>query len=430
MESCVDSSEEILKKELFVSNSNNTMVEIGKNYIRKNRYTNVGVAARSFKLSGIGFSSKESLTQSSVRDSLLESSKNVIMPYSKDEDKIVKRDIENIKELLSFRSNNYDDFEDILQEITKEIEHKGIKVDNIIYYNSNLEYKIINTTLDNIIEGKKNTCNIEMTLTNKGKKESVIIDLPKIDFCKEKILSNMQILKYKENSNLIYKDYYEYKLLFNSTIFGYICFVFTYLISGVCLLSNKEFYDFIKDKKIKDAIRIIENSTFNKRLNCKYDMEGNLRIPVEILGEGIIKNAITDKSSSKLLEHLNTASCFREDIKSYPSSVPTSIEIVSGNDSKIIESLNEITEDYFMVDEIVGGEAGINPHNGDINIICSGYIHNGYQRGEKIKIYIETNILEIFNNVTSVTKDKYYFSDCLILSPFVLVENIRYRRIK
>ena len=221
----------------------------------------------------------------------------------------------------------------------------------------------------------------------------------------------------------------QYNLIFNSTIFGYICFVFSYLISGECLVTNKDFYEFIKDKKIKDTERIIENSKLNKRLDCKYDMEGNLRIPYEIFSKGTLINAFTNSSSSKELGCINTASCFREDIKSYPTSVATSVEIERGNDSQIIESLNEISEDYFMIDEIVGGEAGINPCNGEINLVCSGYIHNGYQRGEKLKIYIQTSILELFNNIISMTSEKYYFSDCLILTPFVLVENIRYRKI-
>lgn len=101
----------------------------------------------------------------------------------------------------------------------------------------------------------------------------------------------------------------------------------------------------------------------------------------------------------------------------------------NGYDSKIIKCFDEINDYYFMIDEIVGGEAGINHYNGKINIVCSGNIHNGYQRGEKLKIYVETNILELFNNITAMTKEKYYFSDCLILSPFMLVDHIKFTKI-
>ena len=414
MKSYTSILEETLEEELFMSNLNTLRIEIDKKYKIKNNYTSEGVAARSFKASGVGFSSRESLTENSVVDSLLESGKNIIKPYIEGEKKKIKKKIEKKK---------------ILQEITKDIECAGIKVNKIIYQNTNLDYKIINTTIDDIIEGNRNTCNIEIILENDGRKEHVVVDLPQSEFCKEKVLSCIHSLKYKYNNNLKYNSDKQYNLIFNSTIFGYICFVFSYLISGECLVTNKDFYEFIKDKKIKDTVRIIENSNLNKRLDCKYDMEGNLRIPYEIFSKGTLINAFTNSSSSKELGCINTASCFREDIKSYPTSVATSVEIERGNDSQIIESLNEISEDYFMIDEIVGGEAGINPCNGEINLVCSGYIHNGYQRGEKLKIYIQTSILELFNNIISMTSEKYYFSDCLILTPFVLVENIRYRKI-
>ena len=429
MKSYTSILEETLEEELFMSNLNTLRIEIDKKYKIKNNYTSEGVAARSFKASGVGFSSRESLTENSVVDSLLESGKNIIKPYIEGEKKIVKKKFDKIKETIIFRDKKDEVSERILQEITKDIECAGIKVNKIIYQNTNLDYKIINTTIDDIIEGNRNTCNIEIILENDGRKEHVVVDLPQSEFCKEKVLSCIHSLKYKYNNNLKYNADKQYNLIFNSTIFGYICFVFSYLISGECLVTNKDFYEFIKDKKIKDTVRIIENSNLNKRLDCKYDMEGNLRIPYEIFSKGTLINAFTNSSSSKELGCINTASCFREDIKSYPTSVATSVEIERGNDSQIIESLNEISEDYFMSDEIVGGEAGINPCNGEINLVCSGYIHNGYQRGEKLKIYIQTSILELFNNIISMTSEKYYFSDCLILTPFVLVENIRYRKI-
>ena len=429
MKSYTSILEETLEEELFMSNLNTLRIEIDKKYKIKNNYTSEGVAARSFKASGVGFSSRESLTENSVVDSLLESGKNIIKPYIEGEKKIVKKKFDKIKETIIFRDKKDEVSERILQEITKDIECAGIKVNKIIYQNTNLYYKIINTTIDDIIEGNRNTCNIEIILENDGRKEHVVVDLPQSEFCKEKVLSCIHSLKYKYNNNLKYNADKQYNLIFNSTIFGYICFVFSYLISGECLVTNKDFYEFIKDKKIKDTVRIIENSNLNKRLDCKYDMEGNLRIPYEIFSKGTLINAFTNSSSSKELGCINTASCFREDIKSYPTSVATSVEIERGNDSQIIESLNEISEDYFMIDEIVGGEAGINPCNGEINLVCSGYIHNGYQRGEKLKIYIQTSILELFNNIISMTSEKYYFSDCLILTPFVLVENIRYRKI-
>lgn len=429
MKSYTSILEETLEEELFMSNLNTLRIEIDKKYKIKNNYTSEGVAARSFKASRVGFSSRESLTENSVVDSLLESGKNIIKPYIEGEKKIVKKKFDKIKETIIFRDKKDEVSERILQEITKDIECAGIKVNKIIYQNTNLDYKIINTTIDDIIEGNRNTCNIEIILENDGRKEHVVVDLPQSEFCKEKVLSCIHSLKYKYNNNLKYNADKQYNLIFNSTIFGYICFVFSYLISGECLVTNKDFYEFIKDKKIKDTVRIIENSNLNKRLDCKYDMEGNLRIPYEIFSKGTLINAFTNSSSSKELGCINTASCFREDIKSYPTSVATSVEIERGNDSQIIESLNEISEDYFMIDEIVGGEAGINPCNGEINLVCSGYIHNGYQRGEKLKIYIQTSILELFNNIISMTSEKYYFSDCLILTPFVLVENIRYRKI-
>ena len=429
MKSYTSILEETLEEELFMSNLNTLRIEIDKKYKIKNNYTSEGVAARSFKASGVGFSSRESLTENSVVDSLLESGKNIIKPYIEGEKKIVKKKFDKIKETIIFRDKKDEVSERILQEITKDIECAGIKVNKIIYQNTNLDYKIINTTIDDIIEGNRNTCNIEIILENDGRKEHVVVDLPQSEFCKEKVLSCIHSLKYKYNNNLKYNADKQYNLIFNSTIFGYICFVFSYLISGECLVTNKDFYEFIKDKKIKDTVRIIENSNLNKRLDCKYDMEGNLRIPYEIFSKGTLINAFTNSSSSKELGCINTASCFREDIKSYPTSVATSVEIERGNDSQIIESLNEISEDYFMIDEIVGGEAGINPCNGEINLVCSGYIHNVYQRGEKLKIYIQTSILELFNNIISMTSEKYYFSDCLILTPFVLVENIRYRKI-
>ena len=82
-----------------------------------------------------------------------------------------------------------------------------------------------------------------------------------------------------------------------------------------------------------------------------------------------------------------------------------------------------------MIDEIVGGEAGINPCNGEINLVCSGYIHNGYQRGEKLKIYIQTSILELFNNIISMTSEKYYFSDCPYINTICVSRKYKYRKI-
>ena len=327
MKSYTSILEETLEEELFMSNLNTLRIEIDKKYKIKNNYTSEGVAARSFKASGVGFSSRESLTENSVVDSLLESGKNIIKPYIEGEKKIVKKKFDKIKETIIFRDKKDEVSERILQEITKDIECAGIKVNKIIYQNTNLDYKIINTTIDDIIEGNRNTCNIEIILENDGRKEHVVVDLPQSEFCKEKVLSCIHSLKYKYNNNLKYNADKQYNLIFNSTIFGYICFVFSYLISGECLVTNKDFYEFIKDKKIKDTVRIIENSNLNKRLDCKYDMEGNLRIPYEIFSKGTLINAFTNSSSSKELGCINTASCFREDIKSYPTSVATSVEI-------------------------------------------------------------------------------------------------------
>ena len=299
MKSYTSILEETLEEELFMSNLNTLRIEIDKKYKIKNNYTSEGVAARSFKASGVGFSSRESLTENSVVDSLLESGKNIIKPYIEGEKKIVKKKFDKIKETIIFRDKKDEVSERILQEITKDIECAGIKVNKIIYQNTNLDYKIINTTIDDIIEGNRNTCNIEIILENDGRKEHVVVDLPQSEFCKEKVLSCIHSLKYKYNNNLKYNADKQYNLIFNSTIFGYICFVFSYLISGECLVTNKDFYEFIKDKKIKDTVRIIENSNLNKRLDCKYDMEGNLRIPYEIFSKGTLINAFTNSSSSK-----------------------------------------------------------------------------------------------------------------------------------
>ena len=259
MKSYTSILEETLEEELFMSNLNTLRIEIDKKYKIKNNYTSEGVAARSFKASGVGFSSRESLTENSVVDSLLESGKNIIKPYIEGEKKIVKKKFDKIKETIIFRDKKDEVSERILQEITKDIECAGIKVNKIIYQNTNLDYKIINTTIDDIIEGNRNTCNIEIILENDGRKEHVVVDLPQSEFCEEKVLSCIHSLKYKYNNNLKYNADKQYNLIFNSTIFGYICFVFSYLISGECLVTNKDFYEFIKDKKIKDTVRIIEN---------------------------------------------------------------------------------------------------------------------------------------------------------------------------
>ena len=175
MKSYTSILEETLEEELFMSNLNTLRIEIDKKYKIKNNYTSEGVAARSFKASGVGFSSRESLTENSVVDSLLESGKNIIKPYIEGEKKIVKKKFDKIKETIIFRDKKDEVSERILQEITKDIECAGIKVNKIIYQNTNLDYKIINTTIDDIIEGNRNTCNIEIILENDGRKEHVYL---------------------------------------------------------------------------------------------------------------------------------------------------------------------------------------------------------------------------------------------------------------
>ena len=77
--------------------------------------------------------------------------KNIIKPYIEGEKKIVKKKFDKIKETIIFRDKKDEVSERILQEITKDIECAGIKVNKIIYQNTNLDYKIINTTIDDII---------------------------------------------------------------------------------------------------------------------------------------------------------------------------------------------------------------------------------------------------------------------------------------
>ncbi|MGL4991243.1 metallopeptidase TldD-related protein [Cetobacterium sp.] len=417
----------ILNQELFISKTLLLNIEITPNYEIHNKYLNEGVAARTFKSTGVGFSSKEVLTEDSLKDVLKDSNNNILKMYTIKMKG--KHNIENNIKNFKISNMHFEKKEFILKEVIKVLQSRDIEVDKIIYQENNLIYNIINSLSKDIYSGTKNTCTLEIRFKRKELKEVAYTEFLKEEFDIDKVLNNLYPLRVDNIDGLNYINNKKYKIIFDNIISGHLIYVFTYLLSSNCLEFHKDFYLFIKEKKIKDTIKIIENSTNNKRLKCKYDMEGTARKPVEIFGDGKLKNIFTDIQAAEEFEYCNTASSFRSDILSYPSAMATSIEVTNGNETKIIKSVGDIKEDYIMINEIVGGEAGINYSNGNINIVCNGYIGNGDKKGEIIKIYIETSMLDFFNNIVSMTKDKYYFSDCHILTPFIITENIKYTKI-
>ncbi|MGL5823035.1 MAG: hypothetical protein ACRCYE_15635, partial [Sarcina sp.] len=72
----------ILNQELFISKTLLLNIEITPNYEIHNKYLNEGVAARTFKSTGVGFSSKEVLTEDSLKDVLKDSNNNILKMYT------------------------------------------------------------------------------------------------------------------------------------------------------------------------------------------------------------------------------------------------------------------------------------------------------------------------------------------------------------
>ena len=174
-----------------------------------------------------------------------------------------------------------------------------------------------------------------------------------------------------------------------------------------------------------NKLTIIENSKNNKIYNANIDREGVPRQEVKIIEKGKLCSIISDIEYGTKMKISTTSSSWRNTYQQIPRVKPTSISVVAGifSTEEIINKNNKI----FVIDDLIGIASGLNSSNGDFQVISEGYLIINRKILGHIRVFFQNNLINLFNNIIEISKDREYGIDGSIFVPSFLIDNIKLR---
>ena len=170
-------------------------------------------------------------------------------------------------------------------------------------------------------------------------------------------------------------------------------------INGVSIARGTSFLIDMMDKKIfPEGINIIDNPHILRGPSSRpFDGEGVRNAPLDIVGDGILKNWVLDSTSARQLGLSSNGRASRG--TSSPPSPSTSNLYMEAGSVSVKELLSDI-KDGFYVTELIG--SSVNGITGDYSRGASGYwIENGQLTYPVNEITIAGNLKDMYMQMTA-----------------------------
>lgn len=153
--------------------------------------------------------------------------------------------------------------------------------------------------------------------------------------------------------------------------------------------------------------------------SCPFDDEGTPTRPIVFIENGILQLFYTDRTTGRLLGSGTTGNGFRPDLGSYPTPELFNFMVKPGERS--LQELTAILDDGLIVDQILGGGAGI---SGDFSInIELGYrVRKGEIVGRVKNTMVAGNVYTALKQLVALGNDGEWNGSCY--TPHVIVEGL------
>ena len=229
---------------------------------------------------------------------------------------------------------------------------------------------------------------------------------------KEKVIKLLKYLESKFTETSISTN--KYNVLLNNNVVKDILNTFISSFSTRNIDMKLSFLTGKLNKKVfSDKISIIEEPVNTKFVTTRYfDDEGTLTYNKEYVSKGVFV---------KTYNNLEYALKNKEELTGNSYGV-RNFHIKEGN--KTYDELIKTMQNGIIINRIEGMHSGINTRSGDISLQATGLlVENGVVTKPLSMIILQSNIIEILNNVIEVGNDLEEFNS-IIASPSLLLHDI------
>jgi PmbA protein len=153
--------------------------------------------------------------------------------------------------------------------------------------------------------------------------------------------------------------------------------------------------------------------------SCPFDDEGSPTQPITFVKEGALQLFYTDRTIGRALSSGTTGNGFRPGLGSYPT--PGLFNLIIEPGFKPLESLLETIEDGIIVDQMLGGGAGISGEF-SINVDLGYRVRRGEVIGRVKDTMVAGNVYTALRNLIELGGDAEWNGSCY--TPSVVVEGL------
>ncbi|GAB4469570.1 MAG: TldD/PmbA family protein [Elainellaceae cyanobacterium] len=153
--------------------------------------------------------------------------------------------------------------------------------------------------------------------------------------------------------------------------------------------------------------------------SCPFDDEGSPTQPITFVKEGALQLFYTDRTIGRALSSGTTGNGFRPGLGSYPT--PGLFNLIIEPGFKPLENLLEIIEDGIIVDQMLGGGAGISGEF-SINVDLGYRVRRGEVIGRVKDTMVAGNVYTALRNLVDLGGDAEWNGSCY--TPSVVVDGL------
>lgn len=150
--------------------------------------------------------------------------------------------------------------------------------------------------------------------------------------------------------------------------------------------------------------------------SCPFDDEGSPTQPITFVKEGVLQLFYTDRTIGRALSSGTTGNGFRPGLGSYPT--PGLFNLIVEPGFKPLESLLALMEDGIIVDQMLGGGAGISGEF-SINVDLGYRVRHGEVVGRVKDTMVAGNVYTALRNLIELGGDAEWNGSCY--TPSVVV---------
>lgn len=428
----------VLKKEscaeVYFSNKETHCFEINdKKEENYSLFSDMGIAARVFDGNGkrIGFSARPGFSEDDISSVLKDARENIKFANNDFYIPFVRKKSQYyfIPKFSSSNMNLLDCLnENLFKGINEGVYKVGLSLKNIYFYCGVEQFLLMNTAG---VQGggtiNLHSLGFKFHLKNERLDECFIINsispkIIKIDV--DKVISQAKKVANTKTITSLQKKIIDYPILLTHNAVSIILYVFLSLLTSESIFHKRSFISNKNDKMFfGNPLTIVENSKINEIYNANIDREGIPRREVKIIEKGKLCNIISDTKYGTKMKITSTSSAWRDSYQQMPKVKATSISIEAGifSTEEIINRYNQI----FIIDDLMGVAPGINPNTGDFQITSEGYLVNNKELLGRARVFFQSNLINLFNNIIEISKDREYGIDGSVYVPSFLINSLK-----